>query len=74
MAGVRQAAQDVKGDSVIMMDGRVIEQDFLAVRVAERVAGRIWLYPRSIPSSAACRYLGVNEFWRLFSFPHRMLR
>ena len=45
-----------------------------AVRVAERVAGRIWLYPRNIPSSAACRCLGVNEFWRLFSFPHVMLR
>ena len=41
MAEMREAAQEVKGDSVVMLDGRVIEQDFLAVTVGDRKSTRL---------------------------------
>ena len=41
---MRGAGDDVKGESFEMADGRVIEQDFLAVTVGESIVGRLWLY------------------------------
>jgi PAS domain S-box-containing protein len=44
IADMRSAGDDVKGESFILADGRVIEQDYLAVTVGEDIVGRVWLY------------------------------
>jgi PAS domain S-box-containing protein len=44
IADLRSAGDDVKGESFILADGRVIEQDFLAVTVGEETVGRVWLF------------------------------
>ncbi len=41
---MRSAGDDVKGESFILADGRVIEQDYLAVTVGEEAVGRVWLF------------------------------
>jgi PAS domain S-box-containing protein len=55
VAQMREAGEDVKGDSFVLTDGRVIEQDYLAVSAGEQAAGRIWLYreiARKAPAAA----------------------
>ncbi len=44
VADMRSAGDDVKGESFILADGRVIEQDFLAVTVGDEAAGKVWLF------------------------------
>jgi PAS domain S-box-containing protein len=44
IADLRNAGEDVKGESFILADGRVIEQDYLAVTVGEEIVGRVWLF------------------------------
>ncbi len=44
VADMRSAGEDVKGESFILADGRVIEQDYLAVTVGEEAVGRVWLF------------------------------
>jgi PAS domain S-box-containing protein len=44
IADMRSAGDDVKRESFILADGRVIEQDYLAVTVGEETVGRIWLF------------------------------
>lgn len=56
IAEMRQQDEDVKGESFIMADGRVVHQDYLAVTVGEQTLGRLWLYremPRTQPRPAA---------------------
>lgn len=43
IAELRAARQDVKGTAFIMADGRVIEQDYLAVTVGDETMGHLWL-------------------------------
>ena len=52
VADLRGGDDDVKGESFILADGRVIEQDFLVVTVGEDIAGRVWLY-REVGKAAA---------------------
>ena len=44
VAEIRGAGEDSKGESFVMADGRVIEQDYLAVTVGSDTVGRLWLY------------------------------
>jgi len=44
VADMRGTGDDVKGESFIVADGRVIEQDYLAVTVGEETVGRVWLF------------------------------
>ena len=44
VADMRREGDDVKGESFILADGRVIEQDYLAVAVGEETVGRVWLF------------------------------
>jgi len=44
IADLRNAGDDVKGESFILADGRVIEQDYLAVTVDKETVGRVWLF------------------------------
>jgi PAS domain S-box-containing protein len=41
---LRAAKQDAKGESFVMGDGRVVEQDYLEVTVGEVVVGHLWLF------------------------------
>ncbi len=41
---MRAAKTDAKGESFVMADGRVIEQDYLAVTAGEDTAGHLWLF------------------------------
>lgn len=41
---MRAAKTDAKGESFVMADGRVIEQDYLAVTAGEAAAGHLWLF------------------------------
>ncbi len=41
---IRTAGADVRGESFVMADGRVLEQDFLAVTVDDKPVGRLWLF------------------------------
>ena len=40
---MRAAKEDAKGESFVMADGRVIEQDYLAVTVDDGTVGYVWL-------------------------------
>ena len=44
VAEIRSAGEDAKDESFVMADGRVIEQDYLAVTVGDNTVGRLWLY------------------------------
>ena len=44
VAEIRGAGEDAKDESFVMADGRVIEQDYLAVTVGDNTVGRLWLY------------------------------
>ncbi len=44
IADMRDSGEDVKGESFILADGRVIEQDYLAVTVGDDAVGRVWLF------------------------------
>ena len=44
VAEIRSAGEDARGESFVMADGRVIEQDYLAVTVGDDSVGRLWLY------------------------------
>ena len=44
VAEIRSAGEDARGESFVMADGRVIEQDYLAVTVGDNTVGRLWLY------------------------------
>jgi PAS domain S-box-containing protein len=44
IADMRNAGDEVKGESFILADGRVIEQDYLAVTAGEETVGRVWLF------------------------------
>ncbi len=44
IADMRDSGEDVKGESFILTDGRVIEQDYLAVTVGDEAVGRVWLF------------------------------
>ena len=44
IADMRSAGEDVKSESFILADGRVIEQDYLAVTVGDDTVGRVWLF------------------------------
>ena len=41
---IRTAGADVRGESFVMADGRVLEQDYLAVTVDDKPVGRLWLF------------------------------
>lgn len=43
IADLRNEGDDVKGESFILADGRVVELDYLAVTVGEKSMGRVWL-------------------------------
>lgn len=43
IADLRNEGDDVKGESFILADGRVVELDYLAVTVDEQTMGRVWL-------------------------------
>jgi PAS domain S-box-containing protein len=43
IADMRNEGDDVKGESFILADGRVVEVDYLAVTVGEETVGRVWL-------------------------------
>jgi PAS domain S-box-containing protein len=43
VAELRAAKEDAKGESFVMADGRVIEQDYLAVTVDNGTVGYLWL-------------------------------
>lgn len=44
VAEVRTAGEDAKGDSFVMADGRVLEQDYLKVTSGETTVGHLWLF------------------------------
>lgn len=44
VAELRAAGEDVKGTAFFMADGRVIEQDYLAVTVDDETVGHLWLF------------------------------
>ena len=44
VAEVRAAGEDAKGESLVMADGRVVQQDYLAVTVGASIVGRLWLF------------------------------
>ena len=44
VAEVRAAGEDAKGESFVMADGRVVQQDYLAVTVGASIVGRLWLF------------------------------
>lgn len=44
VADMREADGDVNGESFILTDGRVIEQDYLGVTAGKDTVGRIWLF------------------------------
>jgi len=51
---IRTAGEDSKGESFVMADGRVIEQDYLTVTVGTATVGHVWLFremqrPRARP-------------------------
>ncbi len=52
IADMRNAGEEVKGESFILADGRVIEQDYLAVTAGEETVGRVWLF-REVRKSAS---------------------
>ncbi len=52
IADMRNAGDEVKGESFILADGRVIEQDYLAVTAGEETVGRVWLF-REVRRSAS---------------------
>lgn len=55
-AEVRAVGEDARGESFVMADGRVLEQDYLAVTAASGTVGHLWLYRemrRTRPSAAA---------------------
>ena len=49
---IRRAGEDLKGESFVMADGRVIAQDYLAVTVGNATVGHLWLY-RDMPRPPA---------------------
>lgn len=44
IAEMRDAGVDVKSESFILADGRVVEQDYLVVSVGDESVGRVWLF------------------------------
>ncbi len=44
VAEMRAAKEDVKGESFVMADGRVVEQDYLAVTAGDNTVGHLWLF------------------------------
>ncbi len=52
VADMRSEGDDVKSESFILADGRVIEHDYLAVAVGEETVGRVWLFREARRSSA----------------------
>ncbi|HTD89743.1 MAG TPA: hypothetical protein VK663_03705, partial [Burkholderiales bacterium] len=44
IAEMRGSTEDLKGESFVMADGRVLEQDYVAVTVDNSTVGHLWLY------------------------------
>ena len=44
VAEMRGSTEDLKGESFVMADGRVLEQDYVAVTVGNSTVGHLWLY------------------------------